>query len=146
MAVKQLYNTFWLLGRRILVPLSEPVLESLVQINQFWIQSYVAVYFSIRCWWKSFSHTESHGHKNNVKLTSCSICLNYLGNNKDILALLPQLLADIMEVWGFADEGGKHNVHILFHTKLQVRLYRGNKRKERGDNFKEPTPQDGFTQ
>ncbi len=38
-----------------------------------------------------------------MQSSPCSICLNYLGNNKDILALLAQLLADIMEVWGLAD-------------------------------------------
>lgn len=43
-----------------------------------------------------------------------------LADDLDVLALLTQHLPHSVDVRSFADEGGKHHVHALLHTKLQV--------------------------
>ena len=43
-----------------------------------------------------------------------------LADDLDVLAPLAQYLPDSVHISGFADKGGKHHVHALFHTKLQV--------------------------
>lgn len=43
-----------------------------------------------------------------------------LADDLDVLALLTQYLHDSVNVSSLADEGGKHHVHPLLYTELQV--------------------------